>query len=119
MAAASGWDGSDCLGLRVHDEVAVAHWGVADGEFEDAVEDHPAVAGSSAVEAEGELVEVALQVRRLDRALVGAQQPPLGQGRDAVDPGQQLAGVVSAGTGGALAAPVVGVAEPFDAPVRN
>ena len=46
------------------------------------------------------------------RSLVSAQQPPLGQRRDAVHGGQQLAGVVPAGAGGPLAAPLVHVAEP-------
>ena len=88
MAAACGRDGSDRLGLRVRDEVAVAHRGVADGEFENPVEDQAPAAGGAAVEAEYELVEVALQVCLVDRALVGAQQPPLGEGRDSVHAGQ-------------------------------
>ena len=49
MAAACGRDGSDRLGLRVRDDVAIAHRGVTDGEFEDAVEDYPAATGSAAV----------------------------------------------------------------------
>ena len=44
MPAASGWDGSDPLGLGIGHEVAVAHRAVADGELEDAVEDHAAAA---------------------------------------------------------------------------
>ena len=57
--------------------------------------------------------QVARQVGLVDRALVGAQQPALGQRGDAVHAGQQLAGVLTAGPGGSLAAPVVGVAEPL------
>lgn len=50
--------------------------------------------------------------------MVGAREPPLGQGRDAVDPGERLAGVVPAGAGGPLAAPFVGVAEPLVRPAE-
>ena len=80
------------LALGVSDQVPVPHRIVADGEFEYAVEDQPPTAGPAPVEAEAELVQVALQVLVLDRALVGAQQPALGQGGDPVDPGKQLAG---------------------------
>ena len=45
------------------------------------------------------------------RALVGAQQPALGQRGDAVDGGQQLAGILAAGAGGTLAAAFAGLAE--------
>jgi hypothetical protein len=55
----------------------------------------------------------------VDRSLVSAQQPPLGQRRDAVHGGQQLAGVVPAGAGGPLAAPFVHVAEPGQAVVAH
>src|SRR4051794_8250211 len=70
-----------------------------------------------AVEAEDELVEVALQVRLVNRALVGAQQPSLGQRGDAMNCGQQLAGVLPAGASGPLAARLMGVAELVDAAV--
>ena len=60
------------------DQVAVAHWAVADSELEQAVEDQPPAAGAAPVEAEAELVEVALQVRVIDPALMGAEEPPLG-----------------------------------------
>jgi hypothetical protein len=87
---------------------------VADGEFEQAVEDQPSAAGPAPVEAEAELVQVALQVRVVNRALMGAQQPALGQRGDPVHPGQQLARVVAAGAGGPLAAPDMGITEPGD-----
>jgi hypothetical protein len=45
------------------DEFLVAHWLVSDGELEHPEEHHPAVAGTAAVEAEHELVQVAGQVR--------------------------------------------------------
>ena len=96
------------LVLGLGDQVPVPHRIVADGEFEHAVEDQPPAAGPAPVEAEAELVQVALQVLVLDRALMGAQQPALGQGGDPVDPGQQLAGVLPAGAGGPLAAPDMG-----------
>jgi hypothetical protein len=52
---------------------------VRDGEFEQPVEDQASAARSAAVEAEDELVEVALQVCLVDRPLVGTEQPSLGQ----------------------------------------
>ena len=107
------------LGLGVGDQVPVPHRIVPDGEFEHAVEDQPPAAGPAPVEAEAELVQVALQVLVLDRALVGAQQPALGQGGDPVDPGQQLAGVLPAGAGGPLAAPDMGITEPGDPVVAH
>ena len=97
--------------LGLSDQVPVPHWIVADGELEYAVEDQAPAAGPAPVEAEAEFVQVALQVLVLDRALVGAQQPALGQGGDPVDPGQQLAGVLAAGAGGPLAAPDMGITE--------
>src|SRR5262245_25289370 len=57
------------LGLRVGGQVPVAHRVVADGEFEHAVEDQPSAVRSAPVEAEHELVQVALQVGLIDRAL--------------------------------------------------
>jgi hypothetical protein len=103
--------GRHCPWPFAGDEVLVAHGLVGDGEFEHPVEHQPAAAGAAAVEAEHELVEVADQVGDLDRALVGAQQPPFDQRGDPVHRGQQLAGIVPAGAGGALAAPVVEVAQ--------
>jgi len=46
-----------------------------------------------AVEAEDELVEVALQVLGPDRAVVRAEEPALGEAEDEVDGGQAQAGV--------------------------
>ena len=81
------------------------------GEFQDAVEHHSAAARVAAVEPEGELVQVSLQVRRFYPALVGAQQPPLAQRGDPVDGGQQFTGVLAAAGRGLLVAPLVGVAQ--------
>src|SRR3974377_1887853 len=72
----------------------------------------PAASRAAPVEAEYELIQVALQMRFLDRALVGAQQPPFGQRGDPVHRGQQLARVIAAGAGRPLAAPLVDIAEP-------
>jgi hypothetical protein len=115
VAVGLGRNGLGGFGLGVDDQVAVADRAVSDGEFEDAVKEHASAGRSAVVEAEGELVEVVLQVRLVHRALVGAQQSSLGQGRDPVDSREQLAGVLPAGTGRALAAPIVGVAELVDA----
>jgi hypothetical protein len=114
VAAGARGSGPGGLGLWVDNQVAVAHRRVSDREFEEAVKEHAAAPGAAPVEAEGEFVQVALQVRRVHRALVGAEQPPLCQRRDAMNPGQQLAGVLAAGTGRALAAPLVRVAECVD-----
>src|SRR5437867_9829242 len=61
------------------DDVAVAHRIVACSELEQPAEDESAASRAAPVEAEHELVQVALQMSLVDRALVGAQQPPLGQ----------------------------------------
>ena len=58
---------------------------VADCVLEEAVEEETDVAGATAVEAERELVEVGVELVSLDGALVGAQQPSLQQGGDAMD----------------------------------
>src|SRR5258707_7035240 len=59
------------------DDVAVTHRIVACGEVQQPVEDEPAASRAASVEAEHELVQVALQMRLLDPALVGGQKPPL------------------------------------------
>lgn len=66
-------------GPWVGDEVSVAHRVVVGGEFEHAVEDEPAAARPAPVEAEHELIQVARQVGIIDRPLMGAEQPPLGE----------------------------------------
>jgi hypothetical protein len=53
--------------------------------------------GFPAVEAEDELVEVVLQVLGADGAVVGAQEPTLGEAEDEVDGGQAQAGVAPTG----------------------
>ena len=53
--------------------------------LEQPVEQQAPVAGSTAVEPEGELVEVVVQLRVADRALVGADVPALEQRRNEMD----------------------------------
>jgi hypothetical protein len=67
VAPLARWRGWFRLGLRVCDQVAVAHRLVAGSELEQAVEDQPPAAGPAPVEAEAELVEVCLQVCVIDR----------------------------------------------------
>ena len=90
---------------------------MADREFEHAVEHEPATMGGATVEAEDKLVEVRLQVRCLDRTLVGAEQPPLGERGDPVNGGEQLVWVLAAAPCGALATAVMDVAQVLDAAV--
>jgi hypothetical protein len=71
-------------------EVAVAHGLVADRQFQCSEEEQAASPAVSVVEAEHELVEVAGQGGRGDRALMGAQQPPLEQRGRAMDAGRLL-----------------------------
>jgi IS5 family transposase len=98
-------------------EVPVAHRVVVDRELENPAEDEPAAARVSAVEAEYEFFQVAFEVFAVHRALMGAQQPALGERGDTMDAGQQFAGVLPARARCALAAPVMDVAELADAVV--
>jgi hypothetical protein len=54
------------------DELGRPDWRVADGQFKDAVGDHPAASRGTAVEAEGERVQIACEVRWVHRTLVSA-----------------------------------------------
>lgn len=72
------------LRLRVGDELPVAHRVVIDRQLEESIEEEPAAPRAATIETEDELVEITLQVRIGDRALVGAEDPALGQGSDAV-----------------------------------
>jgi hypothetical protein len=60
---------------------------VSGAELKDAVEEQAAAPRAATVEAEHELVQVAIQVGYLDRALVGAEHPSLDQGGEPVDAG--------------------------------
>src|SRR3954470_13979843 len=64
-------------------------WSDDDGEAEEAVEG--GLRRAAAIEAEGELVEVGLEVV-LAQAVMDAQRPPLRRGEDAADPRQQEGG---------------------------
>src|SRR2546430_4214164 len=112
MPASRGRGRRDLPGPLACDDVAVAHRVVTGSELKQPAEDQPAASRAATVEAEHELIQVALQVRFLDRALMGTQKPPLGQGGDPVHGGQQLARVLAAGAGSTLAAPLVDVAPP-------
>jgi hypothetical protein len=59
-------------------------WRLLDGLFKQPVEEQPDVVGAAAVEAEGELVEVEVELVRAEGALVGAELPALEQRGDAV-----------------------------------
>ena len=95
------------------DDVAVTHGEMADGELEHPVEDQPSAAGVAAIEAEHEFVQIAVEVRLVRRPLVGAEQPPFGEGGDPVHAGQQFAGIFPASPRRPLATPVVGIALVF------
>jgi hypothetical protein len=51
---------------------------MSDREFEHPVEGEPSTAGLAAVEAEHELIQVVLEVRLVEPAMVGSEQPSLG-----------------------------------------
>ena len=87
------------------------------GQLHGPVEDQAAARRAAAVEAEDELVQVALQMSLVHPALVNTQQPPLGQRGDPVHGGQQLAGILAAGARGPLAAALAGVAQTVQAAV--
>jgi len=82
------------------DVVVGGGWGLH-GLFEEAVEQQASRSGGTAVEPEGVLVEVGVEVLAADRALVGAEQPPLQQRGDAVyarhDHVRRVAGGADAG----------------------
>ncbi len=69
------------------DNVCAAHRRVPNGELEHSVEHHASAAGVMPIEAEHELVEVVVQMRVVDRAVVGAENPPLGQPGDSMHSG--------------------------------
>lgn len=63
--------------LRVDDQVAVGERVGLNRLLEQAVEEHPTLARVAAVEAEGELLQVGVEVRGAHPALVGAQEQRL------------------------------------------
>jgi len=80
--------------------------------LEEPVEEQAAVIGAAAVEAEGELVQVVVELLRADGALVGAEQPAFEQRGDAVHARHRDVGGVA---GGVEAVAVVRVAGAGDA----
>ena len=78
MSARGWWGRRDLLRALAGHDVAVAHPGAADSELEHPVEDQPAASRAAAIETKHELVQVALQMCLVDRALMGAQKPPPG-----------------------------------------
>ena len=82
MPPSLGWRWWHLLRARVGDELSEAHRIVAHGEFEHAVEDEPSTPRSPAIEPEGELVEVALEMRLVEAPLVGPGHPALGERGD-------------------------------------
>ena len=84
-------------GSRSGDEVAVGRgWG-EDALLDDAGEAVGDAPGGAAVEAEDELVEVGRQMLLGDGAVVGAEQPALGQAEHQVDRRQAQRGIAPAG----------------------
>ena len=86
-------------------------------EFEHLVEHQPATPKATSVEAQGEFIQVAGEMRVGDRPLVGAKRPPLGQRGDSVHHGQQLAWFLSTGPSGELTVRFVTIAEFVQPPV--
>ena len=80
-------------------------------QFEHAVEHHPAAARVSSIEAKDELIEIAGQMSRVDRALVGPQEPPLGQCGDAMNAGEQRVWILATQPSRPLTAPLMDIAE--------
>ena len=78
--------------MRVGDFDQLRHGGGSGAHrfFEQSEEEQAAVPGVAAVDAEGELVEVGLQVFGGDAALVRVGEPALGRAGYSVHPGQQL-----------------------------
>ena len=80
--------------------------------LEQAVEEKPSLARAAPVEAEGELVEVEVELVRPGGALVGAEEPPLQQRRNAVDAGHRDVRRVAAGVETGRVVEIAVVAEP-------
>jgi hypothetical protein len=79
----SGWERRSAAGEgRVDDEAAVGDRVGSNGLLQQAVEEQAATPRAASVEAEGELVEVGIEVLWLDAALVGTQQSALEQARE-------------------------------------
>ena len=78
-------DGATPRGLAVHHEMPVDERWRADGKLHQAVEEQSARPRVPPVETKTELVEVRLQMVGLHCALVGAEEPSLGERGDPVN----------------------------------
>jgi hypothetical protein len=90
-----------------------------DGLFEQPVEEETAVVGAAAVEAEGEFVQVVVELRRADGALVGAEQPALERQPSpslppkGPDPGLQNFSPANRPVLGRFAGAIIAILDPF------
>ena len=64
--------------------------------LQEAEEEQSAAAGVATIEAEGEFIEIGIQMRGCDRSLVGSEQPAFEEGSHFVHPGHGNMGWVSA-----------------------
>ena len=91
---------------RTSHQITVGRGLDGDGLLRKTVKEQPAGPGRSSVESEGELVEVVGQVFPFDSSLVGSQQPPLQERRDAMNSRQQAVSLFPTASGDPLAVPV-------------
>lgn len=68
------WQGA-VVGVHADDERTVRARGGLSGQFEEAVEDNSSGPHPASIEAEGALVEVCLQMLRLEHSLAGSLEP--------------------------------------------
>ncbi len=92
-------------------QVEVPHGIVTNSELEHSAEHESAAAGGTTVEAEHELIEVALQMRLVEPALVGTEQPSLRQRCDPMHTRQECAHILAGSARRALAPLIMRVAE--------
>jgi len=85
------------FGFRAADEALVGGRVDGDGLLSEPVEELAAALRLSAVEPEGELVEVVVEMFLADGALVGSQKPALKQGSNTVDTGHDDMGELAVG----------------------
>lgn len=83
------------LGRRVDDEGPIRHWLHLDRLFEKTTKQKPPKLRAAAIEAKGELVEIRLEMVRLDGPLMGPEQPSFEKTCDAVHTGQGYMGRIA------------------------
>ena len=64
--------------------------------LQEAEEEQSAPTGVATIEAEGELIEIGIQMLRGHRSLVGSEQPAFEEGSHLVHPGHRNVGWISA-----------------------